>query len=156
MIRFVGVSSTDSTLPRSSNRLSVTRLCSSGNYPSSLESHPLARLSLAQVLIAGPLRLGEGITRLGSSGNNLILMDFGVLISPDLGVLVSPDFGVLVSPGFGLLMIPFVGVSSTDSTLPSRWTLSVGRIGHYQSLVLWQRPFPFGSRWVLPALVLWQ
>ena len=64
MIRFVGVSPTDSTLPRSSNRLGVTRLCPSGDYPSSLESHPLARLSLAQALIAGLLRLGAGITRL--------------------------------------------------------------------------------------------
>ncbi len=97
MIRLVGVSSIDSTLPHS--------------VSSSLDLFGWAL----------------GITRLWSSGNNPIFFVRWVLpgFGPLATTLSSSDLGFLISPGLGPLMIRLVGVLSTDSTLPHRWLLGI-------------------------------
>ena len=117
-----------------------------------MESRPLTRLSLVRVLVVGPSWLerwvlpGFGPLAIASLP---VSLESHPLARFSLVLFVEPCRfidGCFISPGCGPLMIRFVGVSSIDSTL----SCSLGDVGYYQTLVLWQRPcllgaFPTGS-----------
>ena len=123
--------------------MGITRLWPSGNTPStSLESHPLARLSLVQVLLAGP-----------SWSECWVLPGFGPLAITSLPVLLESHplarFFLLVG-SFRLDVSrlrssgdhpSFVGPVLGITRLWSTGNNLILAVRCYQALGLWQLPF---------------